>query len=191
MNFKEHRTKWNNCQACSLCQTRKHVVLGRGSLPASILFVGEAPGASEDVLGQPFKGPAGQLLDQIIERALKGRKVALAFTNVVACLPVDENGKKSDEPEIEAIEACRDRLTEFVELAKPRAIVLVGKLSEKYTPLATERIEKEANIPAVQWRKIVHPSAILKLKTKQPEQIGLLIQTCTVTISDLLTDLGF
>lgn len=191
MNYKEHRAKWNNCQNCSLCETRKHVVLGRGQLPCDVLFVGEAPGASEDVLGQPFQGPAGQLLDKIITNAIKGRNVALAFTNVVACLPVGEDGKKADEPEIESIEACRDRLTEFVVLAKPRAIVLVGKLSEKYIPMATERIEREANTPAVIWKKIIHPSAILKLKNKQPEQIGLLIQTCTITISDLLTDLGF
>lgn len=191
MNYKEHRAKWNNCQNCNLCETRKHVVLGRGQLPCDVLFVGEAPGASEDVHGQPFYGPAGQLLDKIIANALKGRKVALAFTNVVACLPMGEDGQKRDEPEIESIEACRERLTEFVVLAKPRAIVLVGKLSEKYTPMATERIEREANTPTVIWKKIIHPSAILKLKNKQPEQIGLLIQTCTITISDLLTDLGF
>ena len=143
--------------------------------------MGEAPGASEDVLGQPFVGPAGALLDRIIAKALRGRKVAIAFTNLVACIPLGEDGAKTAEPSLESIEACRDRLIEFAKIAQPRAVVCVGKLASKYlpyiNPLLTETITH-----------ITHPAAILRAKE---EQQGLLIQTCTVTISDLLTDLGF
>jgi uracil-DNA glycosylase len=62
------------------------VVLCRGRLPCDVLFVGEAPGVSEDVLGRPFVGPAGKLLDTIVERALDGQ-YDCAMTNLVACIP--------------------------------------------------------------------------------------------------------
>lgn len=188
MNYKEHRAKWNGCTACSLCETRHHVVLARGDLPCSILFVGEAPGTSENDTGQPFTGPAGHLLDLIIARALMKKKVSIAFTNLVACIPLGDDGKKVAEPSVESIEACRERLTEIIVLAKPKGIVLVGKLAEKYVPLATERLPTDGNIPKAQWAYITHPAAILRAE-KQNQ--GLLVQTCVVTVRDLIEEIGF
>lgn len=66
----EHVEKWRDCMRCPLSEQRSNIVLARGTVPCDVLFVGEAPGASEDALGQPFVGPAGHLLDQVIERAL-------------------------------------------------------------------------------------------------------------------------
>lgn len=84
--FQRHKAKWIDCQRCSLCERRKHVVLVRGKIPAPVLFIGEAPGASEDVLGRPFVGPAGKLLDHIIEKGIDGQ-YDYAITNLVGCIP--------------------------------------------------------------------------------------------------------
>lgn len=69
ISFQEHRRKWNDCQRCRLCEGRTNVVLARGRVPCDVLFIGEAPGVSEDILNKPFVGPAGKLLDSIVEKA--------------------------------------------------------------------------------------------------------------------------
>jgi uracil-DNA glycosylase len=69
--FQLHVAQWRNCTACPLHIGRKQVVFARGKIPCDILFVGEAPGKSEDMHGQPFYGPAGQLLDDIVENATR------------------------------------------------------------------------------------------------------------------------
>lgn len=168
--------------SCLLCEKRRHVVLYRGTIPADVLFIGEAPGTSENDLGQPFKGPAGQLLDNIISHALDGRQVSMGFTNLVACIPLEE-GKKLGEPPKEAIEACQERLTEIITLTHPKGIVLVGKLAEKYAPKAAERLPTDKNTSKTQWMYITHPAAILRAE-KQNQ--GLLVQTCIVSISDFI-----
>lgn len=152
--YSEHKKKWSNCTRCSLHKTRNKVVLGRGTIPCDILFIGEAPGQSEDTIGRPFVGPAGKLFDRIIEDTWKkageevdtggvtpdGRFIqewaecdlTYAVTNVVSCMPVDYEGAKVHAPDDEACEACFPRLKEFVRLAKPRAIITVGdKAKEK------------------------------------------------------------
>jgi uracil-DNA glycosylase len=72
-----HVDDWKDCTRCPLHTVRSNVVLARGSIPCDILFVGEAPGRSEDALGKPFVGPAGILLDEMIEDALSG--IVLGF----------------------------------------------------------------------------------------------------------------
>ena len=63
-------TRWHDCTACELHQTRSRLVLARGCVPADVVIVGEGPGKSEDSLGLPFKGAAGKRLDEIIEAAM-------------------------------------------------------------------------------------------------------------------------
>ena len=95
--YKQHVQRWKSCTACKLCETRKKVVMYRGDVPCDILFIGEAPGPSEDVIGQPFIGPAGHLLDRIIDKAIQPyRKVnpnisfRKVFTNLVCFIPKAE-----------------------------------------------------------------------------------------------------
>ncbi len=173
--YQKHKKRWVNCKKCDLHKRRKRVVLARGKIPADILFIGEAPGASEDVLGKPFVGPAGKLLDQIIERSLDGHW-DYALTNLVACIPLDENGRKMGEPSEEYIEACRPRLDEFVALCKPKAIIRVGKLADKWTPIVSGCHEAS----------ILHPAAILRMDLSQR---GLAVRRCIVTISDAVDNL--
>ena len=180
MKFSEHRGKWNNCQGCELYNKRKHVVLARGEIPCDVLFIGEAPGASEDVLGQPFVGPAGQLLDRIVARARGQRGIRAAFTNLVACIPLGDDGKKTAEPSVESIEACSPRLDEMWTMAQPRGIVFVGKLAQQHLADIVDGRQIANTL-------ITHPAAILRAKE---EQQGLLIQTAIVTVADLFYDIG-
>jgi len=172
--FQRHRKKWLSCKKCVLHKTRKRVVLVRGKIPCEVLFIGEAPGTSEDSLGKPFVGPAGKLLDFIIERALDGQ-ADYALTNLVACIP-KEKGRKLEEPSEKCIKACIPRLNEFIKLCKPLSIVLVGKLAKKYQHLLV--------IPGkIQYTEIIHPAAILRMDVSQR---GLAIQRSIATLEDVL-----
>lgn len=123
-----HVQKWKDCRLCPLCDQRDRIVLARGGVPATIVFVGEAPGEVEDSTGLPFKGPAGNLLDQIIDRAVPSG-VTYALTNLVCCFPRENKLAGFNEPEKSEIEACRPRLYEFITICKPKLIVCVGALA--------------------------------------------------------------
>lgn len=155
MRWAEHKSLWADCSSCDLCDRRKRVVLGRGALPAEVLFIGEAPGKVEDVFGIPFKGPAGSLLLDMVYRAWGGSK-KFAMTNLIGCIPRGEDGRKVEEPPKYAIEACRERLIQFIEMAKPEYFVLVGKVPEKWVPLIYKPLPIDRTI------SIMHPAAILR-----------------------------
>jgi uracil-DNA glycosylase len=196
--YQIHKEKWSSCTRCTLCETRSSVVLARGSLPCDILFIGEAPGASEDALVRPFIGPAGKLLDQIIARAFPMHveigedghterhcyEVAWAFTNLVACIPLGEDGNKTAEPDEKAIRACQPRLQEMIVIAKPKLVVTVGKLPELWLkPGYKHSIKLPIGVKQV---AIVHPAAILR----GPEfQKGLAIQRCEVILRTAVEEL--
>lgn len=162
--YQSHVAKWRDCTACDLHRTRGRVVLAKGKIPCDVLFVGEAPGFSEDTVGLPFIGPAGRLLDEIV--ALSGiNKFRLAFTNVIACIPKKEDGDKVVEPPDESIEACSVRLKEFVAIARPRLIVQVGKVAQDWlTPGYKHSMQFHETIPMV---FISHPAAILRAREDQ------------------------
>lgn len=151
--YAKYKERWKDCKLCPLHKKREQVVLARGKIPCDILFIGEAPGESENVLGQPFVGPAGHLLDQIIGQALTNGE-RYAMTNLVACIPKGENGDKLSEPSRDDIVACGDRLDEFIEIAKPKKIIAVGKLAEKHLP-KTLKIQHDSAIH--------HPAFLLRM----------------------------
>lgn len=176
MKYAEHKAKWSGCTLCPLSRERTRVVLARGKIPSPILFIGEAPGDSEDVIGKPFVGPAGQLLDSIIEQAIDGQ-YDYALTNLVACIPKFDGTK--GEPEKEHIEACRERLLEFIEMAKPRLLVLVGTLASKWVPTSSE-VRDIARI------RIPHPAFILRMNiAARPLEIKRAVATIAEAIEDL------
>lgn len=181
MNYKQHKERWKGCECCNLSARRRNVVLAKGVIPADILFIGEAPGASENILGKPLIGPASRLLDNIIKKAWPEglQPVSWVFTNLVACIPLDEHGNKTQEPEELDIKACEDRLSEFIDLANPSAVVFVDKLALKH---ADHLIHND--IPTVQ---VIHPAALLRMDAPQK---NLEIQRCIVALRDLADDLG-
>lgn len=194
-SFQTHVAAWEDCERCGSCKTRQRVVLVRGTLPCDVLFVGEAPGESEDTVGKPFVGPAGKLLDRIVAEGL-GPLRTRAFTNLVGCIPREDGTRKAAEPDGDEILACSPRLREVVEMAKPRLIVCVGKLAETW--LDTRHLHNVWKLPPPDGTKlhkstllhpgsdiprvaITHPAAILRANIVQR---GLMVQRCVVTLQN-------
>lgn len=149
--------------------------------------MGEAPGDSEDVLGYPFKGPAGHLLDGIIRRALapfKQHTFRLAFGNMVGCMPKDEHGMKAGEPDVESIMQCTPRLQELMDMAAPHMVVAVGNIARDWLK---KGFKHSVKVPAEALRcEIVHPAAILKANVSQR---GLMAQRAEITLRDAAHEL--
>lgn len=115
------------CQRCPhLARTRTQVVFGGGNPEAEILFVGEAPGADEDRLGEPFIGAAGQLLTKIFT-AMGYAREDLYIANVLKCRPDMPGGASGNrKPTGEEMRTCLPYLEEQIRIVQPRAIVALG-----------------------------------------------------------------
>lgn len=194
VTYAEHVDKWRNCKDCKLCETRKFVVLGRGHVPCDIVSIGEAPGESENILGIPFIGPAGKLQDFIIKQALRGLPLTHTYTNLVSCIPREEQGGKAAEPLPEEIRACAPRLKEFIALCDPKLIVCVGKLSRNYHDNKVDQhityhkplFWWEEDLPEPQGDvikvvEVIHPAAILRMPTAHQNNA---LRRSIVTISN-------
>lgn len=122
MDWRELGAAVSGCRACPLGEQRKQAVLGVGDRDPDWLFVGEGPGAEEDVKGEPFVGQAGKLLDNMLAALgiARGNKVYIG--NAVKCRPP---GNRT--PEAAEMAACRPWLERQVALLRPRVIVLLGK----------------------------------------------------------------
>jgi uracil-DNA glycosylase family 4 len=121
-----------NCNACRLCEGRTQTVFGEGDPDAEILFIGEGPGQTEDELGRPFVGAAGELLDKmIVAMGLQREQVYIA--NVVKCRPPNNRAPQPDE-----VAACRGYLMRQIETIQPKVIVTLGGPATKLI-LETEK----------------------------------------------------
>ena len=110
------------CRACPLCEQRKQAVLGVGDTNPEWLFIGEGPGAEEDVKGEPFVGQAGKLLDNMLASLDIARGNRVYIANAVKCRPP---GNRT--PEAAEMAACWPYLERQIALLKPKVIVLLGK----------------------------------------------------------------
>lgn len=109
------------CPLCKLARTRKNAVPGEGQLSAKIMFIGEAPGNSEDKEGRPFVGAAGRILDDLLKKAGIERSQVF-ITNMVKCRPPNNRVPKEDE-----LTACRPYLDRQIALIKPKVICILGR----------------------------------------------------------------
>lgn len=182
--YKQHVRDWLGCTKCELCLGRNKVVLATGQIPCDILFVGEAPGESEDSIGSPFVGPAGHLLHHIIDKSGIRSDWRVALTNLVCCIPRnEEEGGKLAQPPVESILACGERLREFVRIAKPRLIVCVGELPKTWL-MAPKGKVKQSVLDGVYGGKyihILHPSGILQGNVAQR---NISVRKCTITLAN-------
>jgi uracil-DNA glycosylase family 4 len=155
-----------NCKRCTLGQTRRNVVIGRGSKNAPLMMIGEGPGEQEDKQGIPFVGPAGKLLDLLLE-ALMIREEQYYIGNIVKCRPP---GNRI--PSEEEAEQCLPFLRNQVALIKPKIIVCLGATAVKHI------IDKDARITQIrgQWIEskgccwimpTFHPAALLRDQSKK------------------------
>ncbi len=112
------------CTRCKLhLLGRKQIVFGVGNPNADLMFVGEAPGADEDVQGEPFVGRAGQLLTKIIE-AMGMKREDVYIANVIKCRPPGNRNPEPDE-----VEQCEPFLFRQIDSIKPKVIVALGKFA--------------------------------------------------------------
>jgi uracil-DNA glycosylase family 4 len=109
------------CPLCKLSRSRKNAVPGEGQLSAKIMFIGEAPGRSEDEKGRPFVGAAGRILDDLLKKAGIERSQVF-ITNIVKCRPPNNRVPKGDE-----LTACRPYLDRQIALIKPKVICILGR----------------------------------------------------------------
>jgi DNA polymerase len=118
------RSDIGDCTRCKLSGLgRSQVVFGVGNPNADLMFVGEAPGADEDLQGIPFVGRAGQLLTKIIE-AIDLKREDVYIANVIKCRPPQNRNPEPDE-----IETCEPFLFRQIDIIKPRVIVTLGKFA--------------------------------------------------------------
>lgn len=180
-----HCLNWINCTRCDYANTRKKVVLGKGQLPCDIALIGEAPGLSENLIGVPFIGKAGKLLDRIVAKVFgpeSSRRYTLAFSNVLGCIPLLE-GHEKEEPDAECVIACKPRLEEFLDMAQPRLIIAVGKVSDDWLDQGyKECVKVKKGTPIV---TIQHPSSILRMPFAAQSMAE---HRCVSTISTALID---
>ncbi len=155
------------CTRCDLCNGRNRVVFGVGKKAADILFVGEGPGEQEDLQGEPFVGPAGKLLDDMLSIIdLDRRNVYIA--NIVKCRPPRNRDPQEDEQE-----ACIGYLRRQVALIQPKIIVCLGRIAAKRIIDPDYKITREHGMwicrGGVWMTAIYHPSALLRDVSKRPE----------------------
>ncbi len=117
------RVQLAQCRACRLAESRRNTVFGTGDPQAELVFIGEAPGADEDRLGEPFVGKAGRLLDRMIA-AMGLRRADVYIMNTIKCRP-----PWNRDPSHEEIEACRPWFDAQLRLLRPRHICLLGRVA--------------------------------------------------------------
>ena len=121
--------KIKNCKRCELHRFRRNIVVGRGVIPAQILFMGEAPGRSEDLTGESFRGRAGRILNKLI---LDAQITSFYIVNTVLCRPTDERQGDNREPSESEVLACTDNVMSIVKKVNPELVILLGKVAERY-----------------------------------------------------------
>ncbi len=156
-----------SCTGCILCETRQNVVFGVGNPNADIMLIGEGPGEQEDIKGEPFVGPAGKLLDDMLSIIDLDRS-NVYIANIVKCRP-----PRNRDPREEEQEACVGYLRNQVALIEPKIIVCLGRIAATKIIRPDYRITREHG----QWTQrngtwmtgIYHPSALLRDVSKRPE----------------------
>ena len=156
------------CKKCALHETRTNVVFGVGSRSAEIIFIGEAPGESEDLKGEPFVGRAGKLLDDMLKIIGLDRKKNVYIANIVKCRPPENRDPLGTERE-----ACLGWLRAQYLLIKPKILVCLGRIA------AMELIDGDFKITrdhgkwfekdGVKFMALFHPSALLRDPRRRPE----------------------
>ncbi len=151
------------CSRCELSQHRQQTVFGSGNRNANWLIIGEAPGAEEDAQGEPFVGPSGKLLNQML-LAIGLKREDVYITNIVKCRTADDR-----DPRVAEAAACEAYLSQQIALIQPKLIFAVGRIAaqnllkseQKVGDMRGQRFEYgETKIPLV---VSYHPAYLLRM----------------------------
>jgi uracil-DNA glycosylase len=156
----ELQAHYENCTKCDLSAGRLHMVYGEGDPHAKLMVIGEGPGEQENLQGRPFVGPAGELLNRMLE-AIQIKRHEVYICNIVKCRPPSNRDPLPAESE-----ACIPYLLEQMSVIRPRLLLLLGKVAattllKQEMTLAQFRMEirEFQGIPAF---VTYHPSALLR-----------------------------
>ncbi len=166
LNFDQLTERMLGCTLCRLQGSRTQVVPGEGNSQGDLLFIGEGPGEVEDRQGRPFVGPAGQLLDKILESAGLGRE-EVYITNMVKCRPPLNRTPQRDE-----MEACWPYLQAQVRLIRPKIIIALGNIPAQFLLKRTEGITSLRGQffgwqDGIEIFPMFHPSYLLRNPSKE------------------------
>ena len=167
LDWMELEKACQSCTRCGLCEARHNVVFGVGLKTADVMFIGEGPGEQEDLQGEPFVGPAGKLLDEMMAIIDLDRRNSY-IGNIVKCRPPHNRDPLETEQD-----ACIDYLRNQVALIKPKIIVCLGRIAAKRLIDPEYRITREHGTwvqkGGIWMTAIYHPSALLRDVSKRPE----------------------
>lgn len=153
------------CEKCGLCRNIHNKVPGQGDVNASLMFIGEGPGADEDLQGLAFVGAAGQLLTKMIS-AMGMTREEVYICNIVKCRP-----PQNRVPDPAEAAACLPYLRQQVALVRPRVIVLLGSTAAKTLLREDFRITRERGKwiekKGVWFMPTYHPAALLRDESKK------------------------
>ena len=160
MSLSQIRDELGECTRCKLSTTRKSIVFGVGDPNASLMFVGEAPGEQEDKRGEPFVGPAGELLDKMIE-AMGWSRQSVYIANTTKCRPPGNRNPEPDE-----LEQCMPFLQAQIASIAPRIIVALGRpasnqLLGRDVPISALR-NKFHDVNGIRVMPTFHPAYLLR-----------------------------
>ena len=168
MDWDQLQQTCHSCVRCGLCETRHNVVFGVGDRNADVMFIGEGPGEQEDLKGEPFVGPAGKLLDDMLSIIDLDRNSNCYIANIVKCRPPHNRDPLETEQD-----ACIEYLRNQVALIQPKIIVCLGRIAACRIIRSDFRITREHG----QWTEsggvwitaTYHPSALLRDASKRPD----------------------
>ena len=154
-----------------LANAGTNIVISRGNPKAKILLVGEAPGPQENIKGKPFVGPAGQLLDKILQAAEFDPENDMYITNSVFRMPPGDDGKSFRKPNDKEIEFYRPFVFEIIRLIDPLIVLMTGNV-------ACQSVLQKTGITSLRgkWTEldgrwlmpIFHPSYLLRNQSREP-----------------------
>ncbi|MCB2210597.1 uracil-DNA glycosylase [bacterium] len=149
------------CQKCPLGATRQNFVFGVGDPNADLVLVGEAPGAEEDKIGQPFVGRAGKLLDQILAAVDLKRGDGVYICNILKCRPPNNRDPLPSE-----VHECEPHLLKQLQLLQPKLIVALGRIAAQTLLRTNESLtklrEQDLVYHGIPLIVTYHPAALLR-----------------------------
>ena len=165
------RADLGTCDRCVLQRSRTQVVFGVGSLEAGLVVVGEAPGFHEDQQGEPFVGPAGEMLDRMLANVLGLGRAQVYIMNVLKCRPPENR-----DPRPEEIVACRPFFDAQLNIVRPKAILALGRYAAQSlldTPVGIKALRGRWGVyRGIPVMPTFHPAYLLR----QPDDKRLTLQ---------------
>ncbi len=167
-SFENLRADCMQCTRCVLAADRTNLVFGVGNPNADIMFVGEGPGRQEDLQGEPFVGPSGQLLDKMLAAVNLSRDENIYIANIVKCRPPQNRDPRPEEQDV-----CIHWLREQFRLIRPKVLVCLGRIAAQRLIDPNFRVTRQhgqfIERKGLLMMGTFHPAALLRNPGSMPD----------------------